>query len=165
VGHGTADGYYEEVRGVSTISFEWADLSSTPEDRLSRRSAQAVNAFQPPLGEARDLITRSLTPHDQNRAVSVPDDGLGDASHKGPLQGSESAAANDYQPSAQHAGQPHHLCVEEAYPRMSPRDLVAGLPDRLSLLVEFRSGLLLGGFIQSAREIGAVGLPICRSSP
>src|SRR5215211_5054932 len=95
----------------------------------------------------------------QNRAVGVADHRIGDAAHQRPPQGPKAPASQHDESRAELISQSHNLCIGPAYPRVHLRYL-AGLPYPLHLLVELRSSLLLGIFLQPSPEIRVQG---CRA--
>ena len=77
-----------------------------------------------------------LRPYHHDRAVSMPYHRVGDAAHQGSLQGSATAAPNDYQSGTQIACKPYYLRSGESFPRVSSRYLDAHIPYLLHLLLD-----------------------------
>src|SRR5215208_834761 len=96
-----------------------------------------------------------LRTRDHHRAVSVADDGGGDASHQCPSHTSQAPAPHDYEPSAQLLGQVDDgLVAAFSDPKVGFFDTPSRLFDLLHLLVEhllsfslYRFERLLIGFV------------------
>src|SRR5919202_6549919 len=95
-----------------------------------------------------------LLAHNQDRAVRMPDDRIGNTSHKSAPYTADSSAPNDYKAGAQFLGLPDDLFVGFSYPEMNFRHgpSVSFDPPRLS--IQQPLGLLVKLLLSGAGDGG-----------